>query len=292
MIIAKLNGGLGNQMFRYALGRSLAKKNDTELKLDISEFKTYTLRKYELENFNIKENFAKLDEIAKLANKKSTCFVERTIRKLLKAPRKSSSTHILESRFTYDPEIKKLGDNIYLDGHWQSWRYFDDISAILRREFTLKKPPSIKNNKLAKQIGETESVSIHIRRGDYVTDLRTRKYHGICEMEYFSRCIKYIVKRIDSPNFFVFSDEPEWAISNLQLDYTTTIIDHNSSECGCTDMSLMSLCKHNIIANSSFSWWAAWLNKNPNKMVLSPARWFNKAEHDTSDLIPISWKRI
>ncbi len=296
MIIVRLMGGLGNQMFQYAAGRRLAHIHNVHLKLDLSWFNNIenvnTARRYELHVFNIIADTASPEEVALLKRDKMSVFPEG-IKKFINAINLFKvSTWIREKHYHFDPAILKLTDNVYLEGYWQSEKYFKDIEAIIRKEFTIKEPLSGKNKEMAELIRSSAAVSIHIRRGDYVTNPSTNQFHGVCGLDYYSNCIEKIAGMIKKPHFFVFSDEPEWAQNNLKLHYPTKIIAHNAAGMAYEDLRLMSQCRHHIIANSSFSWWGAWLNPDPDKKVFAPKRWFKTNEYNDADLIPKSWLRV
>lgn len=292
MIITRLIGGLGNQFFQYAVGRHLAEIHKTEVKIDISGFESYKLHKYSLWPFNIQESFASPEEVAALRNQGQT-IVGRLTQKVLQKPLKSTSTYIRERKlFCFDADILNLGDDIYLQGSWQNEKYFTDIAEIIRREFTVKTPASGKNKELTEQITSCESVGLHIRRGDYVSNPNTNKVHGTCDIDYYCYCVKQLALRVNNPYFFIFGDDPQWAMANLKLSYPTTLVGHNDADKNYEDMRLLSQCKHNITANSSFSWWAAWLNQNPEKIILAPERWLKNDIYDTKDLIPDGWIRV
>jgi hypothetical protein len=284
MVIVKLIGGLGNQMFQYAAGRRLAHVLGVELKLDISAFNSYKLRKYCLGTFNIQESFATLDEITALTKPR---FVERMRAKALRRPPRPPKTYIREKKnFHFDPDIMNLPDGVYLEGYWQSEKYFSEISDIIRKEFAVKVTQTGENKVLAEQITSSLSVSLHIRRGDYVSNPRTNLVHGICGMDYYLRCVEFIADKVKEPHFFVFSDDPQWVRKNLNLAYRMTVINHNGVEKDYEDLRLVSQCKHHIIANSTFSWWGAWLSHNSNKVILAPKVWANNDYYDVKDLIP------
>lgn len=290
MIIVRLIGGLGNQMFQYAAGRRLAHVLGVEFKLDITGFEHYPLRKYYLENFNIKENFASLKEIRALTKRP---IVERVLSWTLHRPPRTASTYIREKlSFHFDSDILSLPDGIYLDGYWQSEKYFADIAGIIRREFTVKTPQMGKNKELAEMVTATESVSLHIRRGDYVSNPSTNSILGVCNLDYYTRCVEHLTQTVKNAHFFVFSDDPEWVHENLKLSYPMTLIDHNGADKNYEDLRLMSQCKHHIIANSTFSWWGAWLGQRRDKMVFAPKSWHACEKFDTRDLIPDKWTRI
>jgi hypothetical protein len=293
MITVILIGGLGNQMFQYAAARRLAEKHLTILKLDISSFETYKLRKYNLHCFHICECFADNNQVKDLYKKNS--FFKKVGKKITSRLNFFSYGYpnvLTEKYFHFDPQILNAPNNVLLDGYWQSEKYFSDITDILRREFVVKYQQDPISAKFAEQIKNTESVSLHVRRTDYVNNLLTSQVHGTCDLKYYAQAVKYIGERKSNPHFFIFSDEPEWARYNLKLGFPTTIVDCNDASRNYEDLRLMSSCKHNIIANSSFSWWGAWLNQNDHKMIIAPKHWFNDLSRDTKDLIPEQWIKI
>jgi len=293
MIIVKLAGGMANQMFPYALGRHLAYKLNTDLKLDISGFQAYenrsdiAFRRYAINVFNIVETFASPEEVKALTVRGKNLF-ERLFLKKASRPK----SYIKEQQRHFDPSILGLKGDLYLEGNWNSPKYFDDIDPIIRSDFTFRQPPSETNLKLIDRILSLNAVSIHVRRGDYVWNAKVNSYHGLCSLEYYQRSAKYIADHVELPHFFIFSDDPAWVHENLHLNWPTTIVDHNSPLQEHEDMRLMSLCHHNIIANSGFSWWAAWLNQHPDKMVIAPERWVATPKHDVSSLLPQDWIRL
>lgn len=295
MIVTKLIGGLGNQMFQYAAGRRAAYVNKTELKLDTSWFKNpegATKRDYLLNVLNIREAFATKEEVNKLKGENQGLLVlcYKEILKFAKPYYKQS--YVIQRFFHFDKNILKVNDNTYLQGHWVSESFFKDINNIIKREFTFKDKPDSANQKMINRIKSYDSVSVHIRRGDYVIDAKTNKRHGICDLGYYIKAVDLIAKRVKKPYFFIFSDDTNWTKHNLRLEFPCVYVDHNIGKKDYEDMRLMGLCKHNIIANSSFSWWGAWLNQNPNKIVIAPKKWFRDKSINTKDLIPQSWIKI
>jgi hypothetical protein len=291
MIIVKLIGGLGNQFFQYALGRNLAIKNNTELKLDISEFEDYKLHKYGLHHFNIVENIVTKKDLMRIkmpSSRLRNFFVDVNFKLTGKQP----LFYKEESYFHFDPGKLNLPDNVYLVGYWQSEKYFEDIKSIIRKEFTIKTQPDPINTKAGEQISSCESVSVHVRRGDYIMNPATNQIHGVCSTDYYYRAIDRLIKNVDNPHFFVFSDDPAWARNNLKFDYATMFLAHNGPDKSYEDLRLMSMCKHHITANSSFSWWGAWLSGNKDKIVIAPKKWFNQSNHEARDIIPDSWYRL
>jgi hypothetical protein len=198
----------------------------------------------------------------------------------------------------YDPAILKTPTDVYLQGYFQSERYFLEVQDVIRSEFTIRYEQDPQSQEIAVQIAETQSVSLHVRRGDYVSDATIRQIHHVCDLDYYQRCARLMAEQVTDPHFFVFTDDPDWVLENLCLDWPTTVVNHNGVERDYEDLRLMSACQHNIIANSSFSWWGAWLNAHPGKIVLAPQRWYNRPPNDdprnldTRDLLPDGWMRI
>lgn len=280
MIIVEIIGGLGNQMFQYAFGRALSLKNNTDLKLDISAFDKYKLHNYNLNKFNIVENLADKNEVEGLKYNKYFWI------------KKKSKSYVEEPKFNFSKELLELPENVYLKGYFQSEKYFLPIRETLLQDFMPKGALSTKNNEMLEKITSSNSVSLHVRRGDYANNANTMKVHGLCSLDYYQKAVDYISSKVDNPHFFLFSDDPEWVKGNLKLDYLTTIVDINSGDDGIFDMNLMKNCKHNIIANSSFSWWGAWLNQNMQKIVIAPEKWFNDSPLDTKDVVPENWVKL
>lgn len=282
MIIIKLYGGLGNQMFQYATGRRLSIKNNTELKIDNTDFQPNNYRAYGLNFFNIKENIASQKEINKINN---------NWQKLLNKFRPANKQTIIKNfNYNYNKNILGLRNNKYLDGHWQSEKYFLDIKNIILKDFTLKNPLSSKAQEIKKQIAEKKSISIHVRRGDYINSPKFSKIYHSIDLKYYNQAIKKISKQLENPAFFIFSDNSEWAKKNLSLTYPTIHVSQMQLPAH-EELLLMSKCQHNIIANSSFSWWGAWLNQNQNKIVIGPKKWFKFCDDDRG-IMPKNWIKL
>lgn len=296
MVIVKLMGGLGNQMFQYALGRQLSQTLKVPLKLDLSYFykENYhpeeTIRHYELGVFNIEESFASPEEIADFMIEKPKELFPKLFFQIKRAivPKRI----VRERFFHFDPQILSVKSPSYLEGYWQTFKYFENIDSIIRKEFSFKKNPDSRVLEQYQKIQSVNSVSIHIRRGDYVAFKSVNAYHGVCSLEYYEKAISLISKKVKDPVFFIFSDEINWAKENIKINGPHHFIDNDASVPACEDLRLMSKCKHQIIANSSFSWWAAWLNDWNGKIVVAPHKWFNEESKDTKDIIPQNWIRI
>ncbi len=291
MIIVKLIGGLGNQMFQYAVGRHLAIRNESILKLDISGFKNYTLRNYDLNHFDIQENIATLEDLSRVLfpSGKPIHKIEKYLK--MKFANVQKIQYIKEQDINFHPAILSLGDNTYLDGYWQSEKYFSDIEDVIRKEFTVKSKPDPINESYLGEIRDCESVSVHVRRGDYVSNPTTAQVHGFLGLGYYQKALSIILENTDRPHFFVFSDDLEWAEGNIKTDAPITYVKYNGAK-NYEDLRLMSACKHHIIANSSFSWWGAWLSPDREKIVIAPRRWFKSDRLNARDLIPESWHKI
>jgi hypothetical protein len=291
MIITRLNGGLGNQMFQYAAGRCLACTLNTGLKLDISPFRHDPLRDYELSVFNIQETIASDADLNR---------VRRPLSWMIRHPVEALKSvihqdvpvrYVRERQFHFDPEIPALPDNVYLEGYWQSEKYFRKIEPLIRQEFRLRVAPGAIVQELAGRIRESSGVSIHIRRGDFASNPATNATHGLCPADYYQRAIEKISRQTKDASFWIFSDDPEWATENIITDHPSYYVsDHHFNN--YEDLYLMSCCVHHIIANSSFSWWGAYLGSHPGKIVIAPKNWFKKADIRTTDLLPDSWIQL
>jgi hypothetical protein len=194
------------------------------------------------------------------------------------------------NEFNIKAKLTETKSKNYLEDYWQNEKYFKNIRNILLKDFTLKKESS-DFKKLAKNIFQTNSVSIHIRRGDYAKSWKTKKYHGLISLNYYQKAYKIIIKKVDNPAFFVFSDDTNWVKKNLKINHPIIYVSCFNKLTNAEELILMSICKHNIIANSSFSWWGAWLNKNSSKIVIAPKRWFAE-KNDYEDIVPQDWIRV
>ena len=294
MIVTCIYGGLGNQMFQYAVGRCLAKLRDTELKLDTTFFPHVkgTPRKYELNVFSIVEDFATDREIRALRGDDPNRGV-RVLRKVTGALLPSSKgTYFKEPTMAFDPSVFDTRGDVYLEGYWQSEKYFREAEETIRADFRFRDEPTGRNREMAERIGATPSVSIHVRRGDYVTNEAAIRRFGFRGAEYVDRAVKTILDRCSDAVFYVFSDDIAWCRGNLNPGRETVFVDQNAEGGHHEDMRLMSLCRHNIITNSSFSWWAAWLNANPDKTVIAPKEWYREGAGSSADLVPESWVQV
>ncbi len=285
MVIVNIQGGLGNQMFQYAAGLSLAHHHQTCLKLFETNHRTDTLRELELQKLNTTIDFANQIEVDKLNPKNK---FSRILQKLIPSHFKS---FYKEKFFHYDNDFYKTNKEVYLKGYWQSEKYFKNIESLIRSQFTFKEHFNESIETLANSLCSENSVSIHIRRGDYLSK-EVQEYHGILPLSYYYEAIKIIIEKIENPLFYIFTDDPRWVKENFYPPVEFTMVSGLYSATSIEDLYLMSACKNNIIANSSFSWWGAWLNSNAQKIVIAPKKWFDKGPQDTDDIIPETWIKL
>lgn len=272
MIIVNLTGGLGNQMFQYAFGRTIAAKHKTDLKLHFTNALFNTRRSYELDVFNINATIATQEDLRKFGVMQNQA-MNRVLYLLDERYGIQFNPHIITQRYPYGFDSKYLAtkDNSYIQGYWADEKYFKEIENVIRAEFTPKKKLDERNQKILKHINEVQSISIHVRRGDYVTNKKNAEVFGFLGLDYYANAINKIKKSVPNSVFFVFSDDIQWCKTNLSpLTKNIIYVDYNKGKEGYKDMLLMSACKHNIIANSSFSWWGSWLNENKRKIVIKP----------------------
>ncbi len=266
MKIVKIQGGLGNQMFQYAFAKALEYKGN-KVFCDIHWYKALhkntTRRSFDLNVFNTQI-------ISSLWWQKVFCKVV-----------KEKNVNV------YEPELLNLNGNIYYSGYFQSEHYFKDFRSEIIKQFSLKAQPNETNLKILQKIKTTNSVSMHIRRGDYV---KLSHIYGLCSLAYYQKAMEYIQNRVSEPCFFIFSDDMSWVRKNLKMEASCEYIDVNNAQTAYLDLELMKNCKHNIIANSSFSWWGAWLNENEEKIVICPDKWY--ADGRPTDIIPPQWIKI
>lgn len=288
MIVVRLMGGLGNQMFQYAIGRRLSIARDAPLVLDLDWYHrssgSSTPRSFELHRYP------------------TAARVATTMERLSFRARASRIGHrhpwlqlgwkfYREATFDHDPSVLHLSGNVHLDGYWQSPLYFENIADVLRADLTPTARLSSRDVEIANQISQSNSVSVHVRRGDYVNNPSATAHHGTCTPEYYQRALALIGATHMEPHLFVFSDDTEWSRIALSLPGRVTFVDHNGPDAAFQDLRLMSMCTHHVIANSSFSWWGAWLNPSPQQMVIAPSSWFADGRA-TPSLLPPNWKRI
>ena len=277
MIIARLAGGLGNQMFQYAFARTLSLRHNTPLKIDLSFLKNrnmgpnFVYRNYELDIFNVVEDF------------------NFTFENCIRAgePHLKFSQEMVDSIARY-----QIDKDIMIDGYWQSVKYFFEFESVIKSDFNFKKLVNDSNDdkiqSILNDITSTNSVMLNIRR----TDFLNTDFHGVMGLDYINKSTELLESKIDNPKYFIFSDDIEWCKENIKLN-NMVIVDHSyKGDRFSYYLQLMKECKNFIIPNSSFAWWSAWLSDSPNKIVIAPKKWFTDESIDTSDLIPSDWIRI
>ncbi len=284
MIVTRLIGGLGNQMFQYAVGRALALRRGTELALDLSAFAKPgrgTPRQFALDAYELPVRLASAREIVRL--KYGSAW-----RAKLKL--RQRATYLREGvTNVFDPAVLRAGPETYLRGYWQTEKYFLDAREQLVRDFAPRGGSA--PGDLMRAIEALPSVAVHVRRGDYLTDPRARASLGACSLDYYARAGAHLRQALGEPAFFVFSDDIAWAKANLTLPGPTTFVSRPEIA-DADELLLMSRCRHQVVANSSFSWWGAWLNQNPSRLVIAPRQWFRRVESNSPDLVPESWTRL
>lgn len=290
LVVARLSGGLGNQMFQYAAGRALALRQQAAFRVDVAGCGVH--RGYELSKvFRIDPALASAADLRGLLGWRRRRKVQRVLAHLPAA--RLRGAYVPEPHFRHWPGLQRLRGSAYLDGYWQSEAYFADAEACIRSDFAFRHALRGANAEVAAMIDAADApVSIHVRRGDYVADPRAARIHGTGDPAYYGRALALLSARLPSaPRCFVFSDDPGWARAHLALPDSTVHVEHNRGDDSHFDLQLMARCRHHVIANSSFSWWGAWLDPFDAKIVVAPARWF-RAGPDTSTLLPPSWIRV
>ncbi|CRL12564.1 Glycosyl transferase family 11 [Phaeobacter italicus] len=283
MIITRLHGRLGNQMFQYAADRALADRAGVPLALDsrgaILRGEGVLTRVFDLE----------LADPVHLPPLKQTNPLRYAIWRGIGQKVGAKPYFRRERGLGYNPAFEDWGDNSYLHGYWQSEKYFQNSAERIRSDFTFPAFSNQQNAEMAARIAESTAISLHVRRGDYLTFAA----HVLCDQAYYDAALAKVLDGLQGdPIVYVFSDDPQWAKDNLSLPCEKVVVDFNGPETDFEDMRLMSLCQHNIIGNSSFSWWAAWLNQTPGRRVAGPAKWFGDPKLSNPDIFPHDWLRI
>ena len=294
VIIVKLIGGLGNQMFQYAIGKSIALHHNAELKLDLKFFntnhrdKSITKRNFQLCVFNINGPFATDKEVFKLTRRTPVYWLDKILNRIMGC----RPTYFIEKHYGFDNTISAKHPPVVLEGFWQSEKYFVQFKQEILRTFKFSSLLNSTSVAFLEKIKSVNAVSIHVRRSDYVTVAKNTHTYGACSIEYYQEAVALIKRKVSNPVFFVFTDDYEWVRHNLIAQGNFILVEGNIGDNSWMDMCLMSNCKHNIIANSSFSWWGAWLNKNVDKMVIAPQNWYKNPDFDTKDIVPQGWIRL
>ncbi len=277
MVVVKLMGGTGNQMFQYAFGKRLARELHCPLQLDLSFLNSndhdelYVKRDYSLDIFGIQASFYDYSN-----------------------PENEDLQPLVERQFGFDPEMIPTKPNVLIEGYWQSEKYFEPIISEIRQNFDLSKLSGVSDD-LYRRFLNPEAVCLNVRRGDFVNNQRSNAFHGVLGMEYVKEGITIIEKHLSNPEIYVFSDDVEWCLEHIKLDHPVHVIGHeHSGDRFSLYLHYMSMFRNFIIPNSSFAWWAVWMSKfkNPEQVVVSPKQWFLDDSYCFDDLIPEAWYKI
>lgn len=288
-VIVKIHGGLGNQMFQWAFGKAFSQRSGQEVYFDNYAYriKGYD-RTFGLQNFNAEVNLKRRRE------KKRNIFYNFFVKPHFKKDKIEEviidKCVVEQANLKFDESLLCLESPVYIEGFFQSEKYFADIADQIKRGFSLKTPLNQNNLDMLEKIKNSNAISLHVRRGDYLND---EDDWGICSKKYYQMAVELIVKEanITNPSLFIFSDDYQWVSENLKFDCEMFFVNINGPDEAYFDLELMKNCKHNVIANSSFSWWGAWLNENSQKIVVAPKPWFKNLEKE-HDIVPQDWLRL
>lgn len=284
MIIARLQGGLGNQLFQYAAAKSLAHRLDKPFKLEIiTSLQKDKLRHIALYDLNTTFELATKEAVSQFVSFPSLYRHKPALFS------KFGRNIYREPHFHFDRQFFQCHDPVFLDGFWQSPLYFKDIETIIRHDFTVKESLIQALKEKGQELENRSSLAVHVRRGDFLHP-KTGAYHGVLDAAWYTKAIRLVMEKIPGVSIYYFSDDIEWVKKNLPASGAEYVSSYTKS--AIEDFYLMTHCRHNIIANSSFSWWTGWLNANPGKMVVAPKKWFADDRINTTDLIPVEWLRV
>ncbi|HLO79809.1 MAG TPA: alpha-1,2-fucosyltransferase [Chitinophagaceae bacterium] len=276
MFIVKIHYGLGNQLFQYAFARSLSLKRGIPFSMDLHFYRQHKQnpdhpRVYQLNKFHIQENVISDEQVDQWLNPST---LDRGVIKLENLVRPYYKRRIVyERELVYDANMWEVEDDAYLAGYWQDLRYFQECEADIRNDFTFRDEPDQLNQSWLNRIKAVNSVGIHVRRGDYLTDKFTLEQVGMADMTYYKNAVQFVEQNITEPHYFVFTDDPDWVRKKFDIGVKYELIAHNNQENAYQDLRLLSACNHQVISNSSFGWWGAWLNSNTDKIVVAPRVW-------------------
>lgn len=287
--VVRVTGGVGNQLFQYAFGRALELAHGVGVRYDLSWFSapagSYVPRPFELDAFAVRAERAD-PWVSALAKQQGSIF--RALGAGL-FPSLVKDRSYREPRFSYTPIQTDERIPRYYDGYWQSEKYFGRYAETLRHELRSVRPPVGINAERARMIQGCDAVSLHVRRADYLSHQGASATYAVLGADYYAHALGMVLHERPSAHIFVFSDDPAWAQEHIRSSAPVHFINGNT---GIEDLGLMRMCGSHIIANSSFSWWGAWLSGSPDGMVIAPVKWFKNPNMDTRDLIPDRWRRL
>jgi len=289
-IITKIIGGIGNQMFQYAIGRAMAIKNNATLILDTYDYKTYR-RPYYLYNFQIAENYLSDNDalcFRKYEYKYSPSLIWQNIKTI---QRRKYRLEKPSERLKFIPEFLETANNdyVYLNGYWQNEKYFKQIRKVLCEDFNLKEKHKIDETNIFLRAKKLESIAIHFRRGE---DQVNKPLYGVPPLEYYHNALKMINTKFQgNTHAIIFTNEPEWVKSNFKPQ-TSHEFAHDACLSDFQELFLMANCKHHIIANSTYSWWGAWLSDQNSGITIAPKIWFANNKYDAEGLYINNWIRM
>ncbi len=293
MIITRIDGGLGNQMFQLAYGKYLAKLHHTELRMDISSYAAAPQHGYLLNRYATTAQVATSQQLRSIP-RRYRLDGRLQLRDLIPAgwlPASELRRH-KESPFGFHPRHLAVGNHRYLVGYWQSEKYFPGMRGELLQEFQLLEPLSVVSRRVEERLRDCRSVAVHVRRGDYVSSASAAQIYCHLEIDYYRQAVLDWAQQHPGIQVFVFSNDIPWCRQNLQLPFPTHYVEHNSASAAHEDLELMRQANCCVIANSTFSWWGAWLNERKDKVVYAPSRWFHTGTLDGSSIVPDHWKRV
>jgi len=298
MVIVRLWGGLGNQLFQYAAGLDVARKLKTELIIDPTQCLLDANRPYELHRLKISGRLwtdaerTWCEKMVRLSRpiEKKTRTTAAIAKRLAQATVARNFSYVEDAKRGFQPEVLEHRDHIYLAGTWANEKYFSAITETIRNEFAFIEPPDDENQRMLARITDCNVISVHVRRGDYISVPEHARRYGQCSFDYYQTAFEFLRSRVNDPTVFVFSDDPEWSKENLKFPCPTIFVSHNTGNRNHEDLRLMSACRHFIVANSTFSWWGAWLGRTEGKIVVAPKRW--TIDPTLSDPVPDHWTRL
>jgi Glycosyl transferase family 11 len=290
LVVVRLSGGLGNQLFQYAAGRALSIKHGVPILLDKSFYSDSPNRNYKLSSFNVSDSQINKKDLFKIFHKRNLRITE--FFKPVKSILAESELVYKEKNFAFNSDFTSLNAPVILDGYWQSEKYFLDYASIIKNDFKIVDQFDVNHSSVASKILNEQSVAIHIRRGDYVSNPHINAIHGVCDEDYYVRAYELLVQKVGKVVPYFFSDDNDAAQRIIKRIGNGVLISDIVPGNDISDFSLMRSCQYFIIANSTFSWWAAYLGSNENKIVLAPKNWFKSEEYSTDDLIPLNWMKV